>query len=831
MVLNRRSLENLKKLIPGRGRNVTKEEQMRVFVRIKPLPEEEDSLKPKTIRIRNDNALIFDPKQDETPFFFHGVKQNPRDISKRQHKSIKYDFHRVFGPQSSNEDIYNESTKDLLDKLLCGYNCSVFVYGATGAGKTFTMLGNEINYGITYLTMKDLYEKVNEQQNSKKFEIYVSYLEVYNEMVYDLLVSDKKPLFLRECGNTTSVAGISIKMVNNVDELIEMLRRGNDNRTQHPTDANAESSRSHALFQVYIQMTFKHTDQVKMAKLSMVDLAGSERASSNKGMRFKEGSNINKSLLALGNCINNLSDGLRHIPYRDSKLTRLLKDSLGGNCKTLMISCVSPALSSYEDTHNTLKYASRAMKIKSNLKENVMSINHPPSHYTKLISGLEDENQNLKKKYEEVLKSKAPIPPDNLDDLKSTLESLFTGKIKKHNEILRLESTQKKTELRIFLKKNLIERFSSFNVPNIDEMTSELNRINLAIQQFKGRMASLNAQLNILWDEALASNNELNLFIKKLEENNVKQFLDVDIVRFNAEVIIEEQATLLEHRNEIGMILDSNLNISHELITMLAEKSNQYYTLLEAHNKNTEDMKKNHNNITKSFLGGLKAVSWDFSPGNQCKIKRDEYFNLNELSIENLRTCTKPEFSRPIKLEECMSPLQIVEDKFEQITLQPEVNKMDTSPDSNADETVVISAQAESLNNTFVLKQNLDLASVKRLTTTTTPHRSKPPIDTRCLTKSITKPTIQRKRLVLNNHKTGLSNRKVNQENMPLIMAATRTLADPILAKAVTKARNNTNNILTAKSVNTRITSQDTYKTINVKNQKPTLTMRQRNWL
>lgn len=144
--------------------------------------------------------------------------------------------------------------------------------------------------------------------------------------------------------------------------------------------------------------------------------------------------------------------------------------------------------------------------------------------------------------------------------------------------------------------------------------------------------------------------------------------------------------------------------------------------------------------------------------------------------------------------------MQIVEDKFEQITLQPEINKMDTSPDSNADETVVISAQAESLNNTFVLKQNLDLASVKRLATTTTPHRSKPPIDTRCLTKSITKPTIQRKRLVFNNHKTGLSNRKVNQENMPLIMAATRTLADPILAKAVTKARNNTNNILTAKS-------------------------------
>ncbi|XP_025412743.1 kinesin-like protein KIF18A isoform X2 [Sipha flava] len=819
MVLNRRSLENLKRIAPpGRGRVVTQEEKMRVFVRIKPLSDEDDVPKPKTIRIRNENALIFDPRQDETPFFFHGVKQNPRDITKRQHKSIKYDFHRVFGPQSTNEDIYNESTKDLLDKLLSGYNCSVFVYGATGAGKTFTMLGNENNYGITYLTMKDLYTKVNEQKDSKKFEIYVSYLEVYNEMVYDLLISDKKPLFLRECGNTTSVAGITIKMVNNVDELIEMLRRGNANRTQHPTDANAESSRSHALFQVYIQMTYKHTDQVKMAKLSMVDLAGSERASSNKGMRFKEGSNINKSLLALGNCINNLSDGLRHIPYRDSKLTRLLKDSLGGNCKTLMISCVSPALSSYEDTHNTLKYASRAMKIKSNLKENVMSVNHPQSHYTKIISGLEEEIKNLKIRYEETLLSKAPVPPNNIEDLRSTLESLFTRKLKKHIEILHLESAQKKTELRIFLKRNLLERASLFNAQHSHEVISELNRINIAIQQFEGRMTSLNAQLNILWDEAIAANNELNLFIKQLETNNVKQFLDIDIVRCSSQIIIEEEVNLSDHRNEIGMILDSNLNISQELITMLAEKATQYYNLLEASNKVSEDMKKDYISITKSFLGGLKAVSWDFSPANQCKIKRDVFLNLNQLNIENLRTCVKPEFSKPLNLEECMSPLQVVEDKLQQITIKQEINKMDTlpeinkidtspeinimdkSPESISDETVVISTQAQSLNNTFVLKQNLDKVSANR-SATTTPHRNKPPIDMRCLTKSITKPAIQRKKLIINNNKNGLVNRKINQENLPLIMAATKTLADPSLAKAVTKSRINTN-ILTPKSGN-----------------------------
>lgn len=142
--------------------------------------------------------------------------------------------------------------------------------------------------------------------------------------------------------------------------------------------------------------------------------------------------------------------------------------------------------------------------------------------------------------------------------------------------------------------------------------------------------------------------------------------------------------------------------------------------------------------------------------------------------------------------------MQIVEDKLEQIQLQPEINNKETLPESCSDETVVISTKAESLNHTFVLKQKLDLASDKRQTPTT--HRSKPPIDTRCLTKLITKPAIQKKRLIINNHKLGLNNRKMNQENMPLIMAATRTLANQTLTKAVILTRSKTNNILTAKS-------------------------------
>lgn len=145
-------------------------------------------------------------------------------------------------------------------------------------------------------------------------------------------------------------------------------------------------------------MKIKSTQQIRLAKLSMIDLAGSERGAATgcSGARFTEGANINKSLLALGNCINGLADGLRHIPYRDSKLTRLLKDSLGGNCQTVMIANISPSSMSYEDTYNTLKYAYRAKKIKSNIKKNVVNCEGHIGHYVKQVEELSKQVEELK---------------------------------------------------------------------------------------------------------------------------------------------------------------------------------------------------------------------------------------------------------------------------------------------------------------------------------------------------------------------------------------------------------------------------------------------------
>ena len=176
------------------------------------------------------------------------------------------------------------------------------------------------------------------------------------------------------------IAGLKEVEVCSAEEILSLLIHGNGNRTTESTDANIASSRSHAVFQIIAKHTEKGQGihaEVNVGKLSLIDLAGSERASktNNRGLRMIEGANINRSLLALGNCINALHENSlkgkeNYIPYRDSKLTRLLKDSLGGNCRTVMIANIGGAHSSFEETHNTLKYANRAKNIKTNVQKN-----------------------------------------------------------------------------------------------------------------------------------------------------------------------------------------------------------------------------------------------------------------------------------------------------------------------------------------------------------------------------------------------------------------------------------------------------------------------------
>ena len=341
---------------------------------------------------------VFDPPEDNP------VQRFSRSVLPGSGKRVKdqtFGFDKVFDENVAQGDVYEATTKGLLDNVLNGYNATVFAYGATGCGKTHTITGSMQQPGIIFLTMQELFERIADLQEDKVTDITLSYLEIYNETIRDLLQPDnvRGGLMLREdAKQTVSVAGLSSHHPQNVQEVMDIIVRGNECRTQSPTEANATSSRSHAVLQINVSQRDRNAsidEPHTMATLSIIDLAGSERASAtkNRGERLTEGANINKSLLALGSCINALCDARRrnHIPYRNSKLTRLLKFSLGGNCKTVMIVCVSPSSAHFDETQNTLRYANRAKNIQTKVTRNVYNVNRHVKDFLKKI----DEQMTL----------------------------------------------------------------------------------------------------------------------------------------------------------------------------------------------------------------------------------------------------------------------------------------------------------------------------------------------------------------------------------------------------------------------------------------------------
>ncbi|KAM3859736.1 kinesin-like protein KIF19 [Diretmus argenteus] len=374
-----------------------KDQQLTVALRIRPLSDAEQEEAATIVAHRMDDQMVvlMDPMED------------PDDILRANRSREKtYMFDVAFDYSANQEEVYRATTKGLIEGLISGYNATVFAYGPTGCGKTYTMLGTDREPGIYVRTLNDLFHAIEETSDDMQYSVTMSYLEIYNEMIRDLLNPSSGFLDLREdCKGVIQVAGITEVSTINAREIMELLMRGNKQRTQEPTAANKTSSRSHAVLQVAVKQQSRCRDvlqEVRFARLFMIDLAGSERAAQtqNRGQRLKEGAHINRSLLALGNCINALSDknGTKYVNYRDSKLTRLLKDSLGGNSRTVMIAHISPASLAFEESRNTLVYADRAKSIRTRVKKNLINVSYHIAQYTNIISDLRCEIQRLKKK-------------------------------------------------------------------------------------------------------------------------------------------------------------------------------------------------------------------------------------------------------------------------------------------------------------------------------------------------------------------------------------------------------------------------------------------------
>ena len=351
----------------------------------------------RVLDVVDDRMLIFDPKNNNSRGITRRHTLNSGSIGShnRRHKEHKFIFDKLFDEQATQNDVYEHTAKPSVDAVLDGFNSTIFAYGATGCGKTFTITGTPEQPGILFLALEELFQKI-EDQTDRKISVQVSYLEIYNETIKDLLNVETCPKRLAILENENQeiiVSNLTKVDTNNVEEVMDVVVKGNYNRTVSPTEANLNSSRSHAVLQVYITQTPTVSDIYEKSTksiLSIIDLAGSERASAtkNKGTTLHEGANINKSLLALGNCIKALCDPrkISHVPYRDSKLTRLLKFSLGGNCKTVMIVCVAPSSRHYDETLNALKFANRAKEIKTKVMRNRTTVMKHVGSYMKIIS-------------------------------------------------------------------------------------------------------------------------------------------------------------------------------------------------------------------------------------------------------------------------------------------------------------------------------------------------------------------------------------------------------------------------------------------------------------
>ncbi|KAM6322964.1 chromosome-associated kinesin KIF4A [Podargus strigoides] len=442
-------------------------------------------------------------------------------------KSFTYDY--VFNPSVEQEEVFNTAVAPLIRGIFKGYNATVLAYGQTGSGKTYSMGGtytanqeHEPNVGVIPRVIKLLFQE-KEQRHDWEFDLKVSYLEIYNEDILDLLCPSRdrsSQISIREDPKEgIKIVGLTERNVTCAQDTVSCLEQGNNSRTVASTAMNSQSSRSHAIFTICIDQKKKNDKNSSFhSKLHLVDLAGSERQKKTKaeGDRLKEGININRGLLCLGNVISALGDENKKsgfVPYRDSKLTRLLQDSLGGNSHTLMIACVSPADSNLEETLNTLRYADRARKIK-----NKPIVNLDPQ--TAELHHLKQQVQQLQVLLLQAHGGTLPVsinmaPSENLQSLMEKNQSL-------------MEENQK-------LSRGLSEAAG--------QTAQMLERIILTEQQNE----KMNAKLEQLQQHALCKL-DLQKLVETLEDEELKE--NVEVICNLQQMLVQLQVRLTPGREE-----------------------------------------------------------------------------------------------------------------------------------------------------------------------------------------------------------------------------------------------------------------------------------------
>ena len=511
--------------------------------------------------------------------------------------SKTFAFDAVFSEKSSQRDIYDVCAAPVVDKVLEGYNGTIFAYGQTGAGKTHTMEGvsdpSELK-GIIPNTFEHIFDYIALNGTKDKYLVRASYFEIYNEEIRDLLSSTpQNSLDLKE----SSDAGVYVKdltstVVKTVEEIDKVLQKGKKNRSVGATLMNAGSSRSHSVFTIVVECcsTNDQGEHIRVGKLNLVDLAGSERQSKTgaTGSRLKEATKINLSLSALGNVISALVDGKsQHIPYRDSKLTRILQDSLGGNTKTVMCANAGPADYNYDESLSTLRYANRAKNIK-----NRPVINEDPKDA--MLREYQEEIARLKERLSQMPSSSSTASLNDQDKM-AFFESVQL-KANKENEALRAQTNAE------------LEKLKSANHQTAEER--ELLARKLA-QEKEARKDTENQRLQLS---------------KQLEEIQAKLVIGGEFAN-NAK---KQEAELRRANQELALKKEQELALTRKM----SEHEEEKLHLEEKYSSLSDEIQSKTKKLKKIWSKYQQAKA-------EIKDLEEEYLTDRNEAVDNIRFLTK----------------------------------------------------------------------------------------------------------------------------------------------------------------------------------------------
>ena len=570
------------------------------YLRLKPLLEESDNnindnkKIPKMINYEIDNS-------QKNKIFIHIPEELRQGYINNMRKSYEFKFTGIFESTTTQEQIFSKLGNKVINNSLDGYNSTIFCYGQTGSGKTYTMCGNdnEEQRGIIPRLLIAFFKRLKEEKrlNTKiNYDIYISYIEIYNENAYDLfdkshyrepLENWKKIIVYEDNYGNIMLKNMSMIKVDNEQQALDLLITGNYIRHASSTSMNLASSRSHAIFSLVIEGKDSNTEIIRVSKINLVDLAGSERLKTNNknDAIFNETKYINLSLSFLEQVIVSLGDKdkgkINHIPYRNSLMTTILKDSLGGNCKTILIANASSDLKYLDETLSTMRFALRCAKVKNEISRNEhMDLNV-------LVNKLQTENTLLKKKINEVERNKNKENYDkNIQNTKSL--PIYDG------ELSEFEKDECKILISDYLNdKNEGKKIKAKNVNQLFYIIDFLiEYINNKETSYKNKMT-----------EMINENNEL-LKLAKIDDEKYRKINDIinknNLGRYFIEAFNKEKNNGITTNTDdkISIKTDNNMN---EFISSIDSDNINNMFMNNDNNNNNINSKTNNSNINNNY--------------------------------------------------------------------------------------------------------------------------------------------------------------------------------------------------------------------------------------